>query len=355
MEDVYFPISDEELDHSGIKGMRWGVRRYQNKDGTLTPAGKKRYNAEMEKIKAETRKVKNQQRTNAKLDKLEAARKNLENLKKGGKEDSPEEDVETKKARILESRSAKELYDNANLFTTNELNAAYLRLNLERNIKSMQPAEVSKGKAFAQKFTDKANTVADVTQAGSKAYNNVAKIYNAFIGNKNNASLPLINDSVSSKLDKFKEETEWLKAKNERKKAVDESKPKEKSDLDKLREETARIDAENRNREAKRASRAHDEKDAREAAKKSAAQTQKNAYGEPESTRSADKSSQYRSGKSTSETVSSGKFYTEKQLALPAPKASSQQALTGKSYVDQMLALPAPSPQLALPAPTDDD
>lgn len=32
-----------ELKHSGIKGMKWGVRRYQNKDGSLTPAGKKRY------------------------------------------------------------------------------------------------------------------------------------------------------------------------------------------------------------------------------------------------------------------------------------------------------------------------
>ena len=28
--------------HHGVKGMRWGVRRYQNEDGTLTAAGKKR-------------------------------------------------------------------------------------------------------------------------------------------------------------------------------------------------------------------------------------------------------------------------------------------------------------------------
>lgn len=34
--------SSEFLEHWGIKGMRWGVRRYQNKDGSLTPAGEAR-------------------------------------------------------------------------------------------------------------------------------------------------------------------------------------------------------------------------------------------------------------------------------------------------------------------------
>ena len=31
-----------ELQHHGILGQKWGVRRYQNKDGSLTPAGKRR-------------------------------------------------------------------------------------------------------------------------------------------------------------------------------------------------------------------------------------------------------------------------------------------------------------------------
>ena len=31
-----------ELYHHGVKGQKWGVRRYQNKDGTLTDTGKKK-------------------------------------------------------------------------------------------------------------------------------------------------------------------------------------------------------------------------------------------------------------------------------------------------------------------------
>lgn len=33
---------ESELCHYGIKGMKWGVRRYQKKDGTLTKEGKER-------------------------------------------------------------------------------------------------------------------------------------------------------------------------------------------------------------------------------------------------------------------------------------------------------------------------
>lgn len=35
--------NDYELYHHGIKGQKWGVRRYQNEDGSFTDAGKKRY------------------------------------------------------------------------------------------------------------------------------------------------------------------------------------------------------------------------------------------------------------------------------------------------------------------------
>lgn len=35
-------VGENELYHHGIKGQKWGVRRYQNEDGSLTAAGKKR-------------------------------------------------------------------------------------------------------------------------------------------------------------------------------------------------------------------------------------------------------------------------------------------------------------------------
>ena len=43
---TYLIVSQDELYHHGIKGQKWGVRRYQNPDGTLTAAGKARYHTE---------------------------------------------------------------------------------------------------------------------------------------------------------------------------------------------------------------------------------------------------------------------------------------------------------------------
>ncbi len=48
---TYIINPQEILQHHGIKGQKWGVRRFQNEDGTLTDAGKARYNEKGEPYK----------------------------------------------------------------------------------------------------------------------------------------------------------------------------------------------------------------------------------------------------------------------------------------------------------------
>lgn len=66
-----------ELYHHGIRGQRWGVRRYQNPDGSYTNAGRKRYGLPASEYKslsrAERKKVKSDY-------KIENYRKSLESL-----------------------------------------------------------------------------------------------------------------------------------------------------------------------------------------------------------------------------------------------------------------------------------
>lgn len=65
-------MENKSLTHAGVKGMRWGVRRYQNKDGSLTPAGKKRYNrmSEDARVASSLKKKSVKSMSNAELKKL---------------------------------------------------------------------------------------------------------------------------------------------------------------------------------------------------------------------------------------------------------------------------------------------
>lgn len=76
------------LCHHGVKGQKWGVRRYQNKDGSLTPAGKKRYvDDDGELTSAGKKQIKKLNKLDEKDNKdrrnLDLAARNIENFGSG--------------------------------------------------------------------------------------------------------------------------------------------------------------------------------------------------------------------------------------------------------------------------------
>ena len=183
------------LAHYGIKGQKWGIRRYQNSDGSLTSAGRKRY-SDSGGIRGAVSKVKNAVTRRGSSSKAAAKKKQEE------KEEKEKETLEQKKDRVLKSRSAKELYENADLFTTQELQSAYNRLSLERNISSLVPKDVDKGKQFVDNAIKTAKTLNDAIDTGSKLYNNVAKVYNSLTEEGRKKPLPMIKDDQKKDKDK---------------------------------------------------------------------------------------------------------------------------------------------------------
>lgn len=141
-------MENNELKHHGILGQKWGVRRYQNKDGTLTKAGKKRYDKEMEKLKAEEKVLKTRARTQAKLGKLDAKRQEIEELKRKLRGDDAEE-VETKRGKAKEE-STKPSKTKTNVdvkkLSDEELSQAVRRLELEKRFGDLTPQKKSKAK-----------------------------------------------------------------------------------------------------------------------------------------------------------------------------------------------------------------
>lgn len=163
-------MENVELTHHGILGMKWGRRRYQNKDGSLTEAGKKRY---------------------------------------GGDEDQPKESYEEGKARAVKSGSAKEVLRYKGDLTQQEMQFAISRIKWEKEMKGIEASETVTGKDRVDKFFEGVKTATGYAGKAIQAYNTVANIVNAF--SDRDVDLPKISTNLSNDNKDFRKAQEKAK------------------------------------------------------------------------------------------------------------------------------------------------
>lgn len=176
-----YEIYNTELYHHGTKGMKWGIRRYQNKDGSLTPAGKKRRAAEEAKLKEREKIIKRQEREKARSDKITAKKAELDARERALK---GETDSKTSNKKVSKSEATPQAPKTKSVseMTLAELREHTERMNAERNyyeaqknlVNSLPPKPVNKGKVYAEKLV-KENILPAVGKATQNALENYMK------------------------------------------------------------------------------------------------------------------------------------------------------------------------------------
>lgn len=152
-----------ELYHHGIKGMKWGVRRYQNKDGSLTERGKRRMYAEM--FDNESKESKERKRYTAEPHKW------VENDMRAGKRLADEGSNMTNRIKQLDNINQRHKKQNQARMNLSEMSDQELRNQINRELLERQyndvfnPPTVSKGREYVGQMLEVAGGVLGVTSS----------------------------------------------------------------------------------------------------------------------------------------------------------------------------------------------
>ena len=155
-------MDNRELYHFGVKGMKWGVRRYQNKDGSLTAAGKKRMYKEMYDMESKERKEQRKYTADANR----WSREDMERSKRLAESTSHMTNdlkrINDNSIRKSKSRNKNQL--DLSSMSDKEMRDAINRAYMEKQYNELfAPQKEHKGREFASSFLETTGNVVSIT------------------------------------------------------------------------------------------------------------------------------------------------------------------------------------------------
>ena len=178
-------MNNNYLEHHGIKGMKWYERRFQNKDGSLTPAGRSRYGVGKPRVAVVAKKLaskitgsdeeKSQRAEKQQLRK--EARMERRQQRKEARAEKAAAKEEQQKQKILQSGDANLILENVKRFSNQEIQEGLNRARNINAVKQMQSEQAfSRIEGAVSKFAKIANTGLSAVSTVENIRNGIDKI-----------------------------------------------------------------------------------------------------------------------------------------------------------------------------------